>query len=136
MNRLTRGTPWLFAMAAVVFGVRLAFTGDLPDPWWRLVIIGAGAGTALFGWVVIRLPLSFVAAMGLASARLAALSITPTDSPMSGLTWLPAALDIAVGLALCTILAAALRHRHGPMCRRDVIDVLAITIGASITSDE
>ncbi len=134
MSRLARVTPWLFVAAAVVFAGCLAISVDLPDPWWRFVVVGVGAGTALFARLVIRLPFSFVAAVMLASSRLAALSIVKTESSGSDLTWFPAALDIAVGLALCTILVIALRRRFGVMSYRDVIDVLAIVIGASLVT--
>lgn len=131
MNRLTLATPWLFAAAAAVFLVRLSLTADLPDPWWRAVIIGVGIGTALFGRLVVRMPVLFVAAMMLASARLASLSTTETGPPTFGVTWLPATLDIIVGLGLCLVLAVSLCYRRGAMCRHDIIDILAITIGAS-----
>ena len=108
MNRLTRATPWLFAAAAVVFVARLSITADLPEPWWRVVVISCGLGTSLLGWRVIRMPIPFVAAMVLASARLATLSIAPTETPTTDLAWHTAVPDIGVG-------AGTLHHR-GDRC--------------------
>ena len=134
MKRLTRATPWLFAAAAAVFVARLAITADLPEPWWRVVVLSCALGTALFGWRVNRMPLAFIAAIVLASARLAALSITPAETPTTGLAWNTTLLDIGVGAALCVILAIAVHRRLGTMTRRDFVDILAILIGASIVT--
>ena len=134
MNRLTRATPWMFAAAAVVFVARLSITADLPEPWWRVVVISCGLGTALSGWRVVRMPIPFVAAILLASARLSTLSIAPTETPTTDLAWGTAVPDIGVGAALCIILAIAVHRRLGTMSRRDFADVLAILIGASIVT--
>ncbi len=134
MKRLTRATPWLFVTIAAAFVVLAAATPDLLDPWWRVVIVGAGGVLAVQGWLVNRIPLPFVLAMLLATARLASLPIDGGDSPAADLTWLPAVLDLCVGLALCMILSIAVRRRCGAMNHSDLIDILAIVIGGSIVT--
>jgi len=132
MKRLTRATPWLFVAVAVAFIVSFAAGTALPDPWWRYTIIACWGLLVLFGWRVNQMPRAFMVVMTLAAARLVTLPTGGSGSPTSDLSWLPLALDAAVGVVLCILLAVFARRRHGEMCRRDFIDVLAITIGASI----
>ena len=134
MKRVARATPWLFVAVAVAFVVSLSLNVDLPEPWWRLVIITCGGAVALLGVLRFPMPFPFVVAMVLAVSRLALLPTSRSDSPAAELSVLPLLVDIAVGLALCMVLAIAVRRRHGEMCRRDFLDVLAITIGASIVT--
>ncbi len=134
MKRLTPATPWVFVALAVALSTTAAATGQLPGDWWRIAVLGAGVATALISWRTIRLPVPFVLAMAAASARLATLSTAEQASASASLRWVPVLLDIAVGFALCTILAIAVRRRLGRMGRRDAIDVLAITIGTSLVT--
>ena len=132
MKRLTRATPWLFVAVAVAFIVWFAASTALPDPWWRYTVVASAGLLVLFGWKVNQMPPAFMVVMTLASARLATLPIGNNDSPASDLTWLPLTLDVVVGVVLCIVLTISARRRHGDLCRRDFLDVLAIAIGASI----
>jgi diguanylate cyclase (GGDEF)-like protein len=134
MKRPARATPWAFVALAAVLSAAVAATGHLPEPWWRVAVLGAGSTTAVIGWRAIRLPVPFVVAMAAASTRLATMSTAEEESAAASLTWISVVLDITVGFALCTILAIAVRRRLGKMGRRDAIDVLAITIGASLVA--
>ncbi len=132
MNRLKGATPWLFAALAVVFLALLASNGQLPDPTWRVVIATSGAASALIGWRVFHIPLTFAAALTIASTRLATTPFHVAGAPEAPATWVTSILDIAVGLALCTILMIAVTRRQGALNRRDIVDVLTIVIGASL----
>ncbi len=132
MNRLTRATPWLFIVLAVVFAGLIATTDDLLDPWWRYCIVISGVAAAVAGRLIARIPLPFVAALVLTSARLATEPIDALVPHTSEVDWLTVLLDLGVGLALSAILTIAAVRRNGMMSRRDVTDMVAIGIGASI----
>ena len=132
VKTLREGALWLFAALAVVFLALLATNGQLPDPTWRVVIATSGAAAALLGWRVFDIPLTFAAALTIASTRLATTPFHVAGAPDVPTTWVTSILDIAVGLALCAILMIAVTRRQGALNRRDIVDVLTIVIGASL----
>jgi diguanylate cyclase (GGDEF)-like protein len=134
MNRSTRATPWLFVALAVVFIALSVSTTDLLDPWWRPIIVLGGLAAAVHSRLVARLPFLFVIALAMTSARLATGPIAAGNPAASELGWLEVLQDLAVGVALCAMLTAASVRRNGEMSRREMIDMLAIAIGASIVT--
>ena len=131
MNRTTRATPWLFVALALVFVGLIVATDDLLDPWWRYLIVVSGLTATVLCRTMVRLAPPFVAALVLATARLATWTTHGGIPAVSDLRWLDAILDLGVGLSLGAILTIAAR-RNSILSRRDAIDVTAIAISASI----
>ena len=131
--RLVGAAPWGYALAATALVVYASVAGDLPEPWWRVLVVTAGTVAVVVSLAVRRMPACFAAAALLVSAHLALLPTgRATDTGPSA--WLPSLLDAATGLALCVILVVIMRQRFGPATRHDVVDGFAILIGSSIVT--
>ena len=132
MSRVLRAMPWLCATAAAELLALALITGHLPSPAWRITVVALGLATAAIARAAYRLPLVFVGVVALAAARLA--WAAGSTSGVSDVSWTSALADLAVGLALITILGIALWRRYGHMLVRDVVDLLAVTIGSSMVA--
>ena len=133
MNRAIRSAPWLFAagaVALVIVGIGFDVAGG---PVWRIVFPVCGVVAAVIGTRVHHVPplvTSVVAAGGIGVLFLTGERAGSSDA--ASLVGMLA--TIGAGFALMVPLGLALRFRRGRLDQRDGIDLLTLTIGATMST--
>ncbi len=133
MNRVLRSAPWLFtagAIALVILGIGFDIVGG---PVWRIAFAICGVLAVVIGARVHRLPWIVTLAVAAGGIRVVVLGSERATAAGVG-SLLGTLATVAVGLALLVPLGLALRSRRGGLDQRDGIDLLTLTIGATMST--
>ena len=134
MRRVLAGLPWLLAAGALGIGALVALTAETVGPFWRVLVVVASLISGYMGRRTNRLPMIFTIVFVLIGVRLAALDPGGMRVHANMLTWGSAVSDVVVGSILVALLGVALRARRTEVNRRDMVDGVMVTIGASLVA--
>jgi diguanylate cyclase (GGDEF)-like protein len=123
---------WLLP-TAVVLGTMVAVSGSTGVVWRPLIVLIGASAT----FVAIRrnnLPKPFAAMVMVAALRLAFVGVGGDGFVAHEMTWVQAIGDALVCAAVVSVLLYLLRARRGALGRRELLDGLAVAVGAGLVS--
>jgi diguanylate cyclase (GGDEF)-like protein len=131
-SNFRRVAPWLYGVAGVALAIGMLLPGVVSDSTWRIAVAVLGGTAPLLGWRLNRMPLLTMPALAVATLRLAVGPSPHTNLMSVSPSTMWAVLDVGVGLVLTATLGVVLVRRRGHLANRDLVDGVAVLIGAAI----